>query len=117
MVLRGFPYLLRQRTIVGQPFQDDVVYPNAVNLGKPVRLGTLTYLELLQSALSNYLGGRFMSENLMALVAKTHERLATRVGYTTRERHITTEAALAAHVLIQCGLTIDFAADSEETEQ
>ena len=40
------PYqLLRQRTIVGQPFQADAVCPNSVTLGKRVRLESLTYLQ------------------------------------------------------------------------
>jgi hypothetical protein len=44
--------VVRQRTIVGQPFQADPKYLNSVKLGRLVRLESLTYIEFRQSALS-----------------------------------------------------------------
>jgi hypothetical protein len=45
--------LIRQRTIVGQPFQADAICPASINLGKPVRLESLTYIKTRHGALSN----------------------------------------------------------------
>jgi hypothetical protein len=53
IVSYGFWQLIRQRTFVGQPFQADIIYPKYANLGRSVRLESLTYLTRPQSALSN----------------------------------------------------------------
>ena len=52
-VMTNLTYLTRQRRFVGQSFQADVACPISVNVGKPVRLESLTYAKPHDGALSN----------------------------------------------------------------
>src|SRR5215468_10159142 len=58
-----------------------------------------------------------MLEEIKVQAQQTRDRLKTKVGNTQRERHIMTEACLAAEVLLKENLTIDFDACSKEAKE